>query len=486
MAAPDPGRSRAVPLILAVLAAALLVGGGYAWLTRTAPRGALLPPLPDLSSYPAVIADHLRAKHAAAAASGSAADIGALCVAYQADMLYADAERCYAAAEQVRPEWRWTYYRTLMQADRGGSPELLDGLRQVVAAAPDFSAAWLRLGDAEFKSGAYDRARAAWEKAQALPEPARTGGGATHRVEAPASAYATLGLARVALVRNDPDAARRMLEPLTLQAPRFSSAFRLLADAYEALGRTADARQAVARASRMPPFTPYADPLVDDLARESRNSTFLLRLASEADLSVNAEWSEYLTRRALEFDPDNPDVVVKLGRVLRTAGRSQEALPLFERYHALVPGDAQGLAHIGATLSDLGRFAEAEPYLRRALAGLDDAITHYNLALLLAVTGRHAEAVIEYERALARDPGDTRARSNLAIVLVRQGDLRRAAAELRRVLEQDPQDAAARVNLGLVHAQQGDPDRAERELRAALAIDPSLPQAHEALRLIGR
>jgi hypothetical protein len=44
------------------------------------------------------------------------------------------------------------------------------------------------------------------------------------------------------------------------------------------------------------PYTPYADPVIDDLARESRNSIFLLRLASEANLAINAEWSEYLAR----------------------------------------------------------------------------------------------------------------------------------------------------------------------------------------------
>ena len=96
--------------------------------------------------------------------------------------------------------------------------------------------------------------------------------------------------------------------------------------------------------------------MVDDLARESRNSTLLLRLASEANLAVNAEWSEYLTRRALEFDPDNPEAVVKLGRVLRTIGRNEEALEFFQRYHQLVPGDYLGLAHIGSCLSALGRY----------------------------------------------------------------------------------------------------------------------------------
>ena len=100
--------------------------------------------------------------------------------------------------------------------------------------------------------------------------------------------------------------------------------------------------------------------MVDDLARESRNSTLLLRRVLEANLAVNAEWAEYLTRRALEFDPDNPEAVVKLGRVLRTVGRNEEALEFFQRYHQMVPGDFLGLAHIGSCLSAMGRYEEAE------------------------------------------------------------------------------------------------------------------------------
>ena len=215
------------------------------------------------------------------------------------------------------------------------------------------------------------------------------------------------------------------------------------ATSYLSLGRRAEAERLVYRANRLQPYAPYADPLVDDLARESRNSTLLLRLASEANLAVNAEWSEYLTRRALEFDPDNPETIVKLGRVLRTIGRNEEALEFFQRYHQLVPGDYLGLAHIGSCLSALGRYEEAESYLRRSLVGSDDPLTHYNLGLLLSVTGRVDEAVIEYEKALARDEMNSDARSNLAAVLVRQGKLDRASAELGRVIERDPDNAMA-------------------------------------------
>ena len=196
---------------------------------------------------------------------------------------------------------------------------------------------------------------------------------------------------------------------------------------------------------------------MDALARESRNATLLLRVASEADLAVNQEWSEHLTRRALEFEPDNPEAIAKMARLHRAAGRNEEALALFERYHRMVPGDFQVLAQIATTLSALGRFEEAEGYFAQALRGVDDAITHFNFGLLMARTGRLDEAIAAYGRALEREPTLSDARTNLATVFARQGRLDRAVQELERVLSYDPANTLARTNLQVIRDIQGWP-----------------------------
>ncbi|HXH25480.1 MAG TPA: tetratricopeptide repeat protein, partial [Vicinamibacterales bacterium] len=412
--------------------------------------------------------------------------VGALCLAYHADMFYTEAEHCYAAAMALEPEaWRWPYARALIRTDLGGGGEAIADLLRVIELAPDFSPAWLRLGDAEFKAGRYGAAAEAWRRAMELPEPARPARTPEHVVEVPVAAYARVGLARIALMRGDAEGARRLLEPVQQSAPAFSQALRVLADASRALGRDREADLAIYRANRLPPYAPYADPLVDELALESRNATLLLRLASEANLAVNGAWSEHLTRRALAFDPDNPEAIAKLGRVLRTVGRSAEALPYFRRYHELVPGDFEGLAQIGATLSDLGRYEEAEPLLRRALEGIDDAVTHYNLGLLLATTGRLEEAVAAYRKALERDPRNSNARVNLAATLARQGHVAAAIAELERVVADDPEHALAQANLGLLLAGRGARARAIAHLREAVRLDPDLRPAADALRQLG-
>jgi tetratricopeptide (TPR) repeat protein len=471
--------------VAAVVVAAMAYGGAI-W-ARRAFAVARLPALPELTGQPASVGTHLREKLSTAQQDPTSTEgVAALCLAYHADLFSEQAERCYARLAELNPsEWRWTYYRALLQSERGGGAAFAASLRRVLEIAPEFGPAWLRLGDAEFKEGHHERAEEAWNRAVTSPEPPRAADSPLHTADAPVAAYASLGLARIALARGDADRAQQILERITVQAPRFGSAFRLMAESSTALGRPGDADRATNRANHLPPFAPYADPMVDALARESRNSTFLLRQASEADLRTNAAWIEHLLRRALEFDPDNPDVVGKLARMLRTLGRSGEALELFVLYSRMVPDDFQALGQIGSCLSDLGRFDEAEPFLRRAHQQLDDALTHYNLGALLSATGRFDEAVVEYQHALDRDPSDPDARSNLAAVLVKQGKLARATEELGRVLDIDPENANAHTNLGLVLAQQGQLERAAREFQIALRIDPQLTQAAVALRQLG-
>lgn len=471
----------------AAVAALLLSASLWTFLQwRESAAADRIPLPPAMAAQSKAVAAHLSAKYEAARTEpSSSAAIGALCVAYHADMFFDEADRCYGLVSELdSSQWRWRYYRALIQAERGGGERLVENLRRVVNQAPDFGPAWQRLGDALFKAGKYDEAREAWERASMAAAADGNQPAPRHVTEVPLSAYANVGLARIALAQGEALKAREILERVAADAPQFSSPLRLLADVYRSLGRQADADRFVYRANRLQPFAPYLDPMVDDLARESRNSTLLLRVSSEANLAVNAEWAEYLTRRALEFDPDNPEAVVKLGRVLRTIGRNEEALEFFQRYHQMVPGDFLGLAHIGSCLSAMGRYQEAESYLRRAVAGIDDPQTHYNLGLLLSITDRTSDAIAEYEKALARDPMHGDARLNMATALARQGRMDQALRELTRLVDQDPDNAVARTNLGVVLLQLGKVEQARAQLEAALRSDPGLVTARQALETI--
>lgn len=414
--------------------------------------------------------------------------MGALGVAYHADMFYDEAERSYEIAEELSGfAWTWTYYRALVREARGDSRGLEVGLQRVVAAAPEFSPAWWRLGEVQFKAARYESAEDAWRRVLALPEPARpvaTAGSPARVVSAPISAYAALGLARLAMVKGDADGAREVLERVTVDAPRFGPAFRLLGSAYAGLGRAEDAEKATRIANRSPGYDPYVDPMLDALVQQSRSSTFLLQQAAAADLSINGAWREYLVRRALEVDPENTDALYELASILRAFRRWAEALELLERHQRLAPGNFRVLADIGRCLVGLQRYAEAESVLRRALDGLDDADTRYDLALVLNRGGRFAEAIAEYRRALDRHPNHAGALNNLGVALARQGRLEEATRQFGRLVAIDPENADAHTNLGALLLSQGAHDRAAREFRAALQVNPDHALAREGLQKV--
>ena len=457
---------------------------------------ARLPALPELSDQPAALREHLEAADRAARDRPTSADaVGALGVAYHADLFLNEADRAYAAAEALSGgAWRWTWYRALAAGTRGDTGALAAGLRRVVAAAPDFGPAWWRLGEAEFKAGRYDPAAEAWRRALPLAEPAdeaaRAEGGAPappppRAPGPPVSAYAALGLARVALVQGDAQAAAARLEAVTAQAPAFGPAFRLLGDAYATLGRMDDAARALRDAGRLPQYESYLDPLSEVLVRESRSTTFLLQQAATADLATNAAWREHLIRRALEFDPDHDVALAELAATFRRLRRYEEALELLERRRRRRPDDFGVLADIGRCLSGLRRYGEAEELLRQALEGLDNAPTRYELGAVLAATGRSGEAIAEYRRALDHNPNHLPTLNNLGVALAGQGRTDEATRHFERLIAVDPENADAHANLGLAFAARGARARAAGAFQEALRLDPDHAGARAGLQDVG-
>ena len=482
-AAPKLARRAKAGAALALLVVAVVLALAYRPLRESRYRSRL-PSLPAFSHEPAALRDSVGTADRAARASPTSSEaVGALGVAYHANMFYEQADRAYALAGELGGDWRWSYFRALVHEARGDPAAVAAALQDVVARAPQFSPAWWRLGDAAFKLGRRDEAMKAFERARTLPEPPPEPwpGAPPRKAAAPVAAYAALGLARAALAAGDAERARQILEEVMAASPAFGPGMRLLATAYTSLGRAGDAERAARRSDRLPGYDPYVDPTFVLLARESRSPTFLLQQAASADAGTNAAWREFMIRRALELDPDNADAMQELATLLRVLRRFDEALALSRRLEEKAPGDPRVVADIGRCLSGLRRYDEAEAVLRRALASLDDANTRYDLGLVLDRTGRSAEAMAEYKLALARNPTHRDALNNRGVAYARAGRLAEAAAQFERLVAADPASPDAHTNLGAILLSTGHAERAEQEFRAALEIDPGNTVARDAL-----
>ncbi|MBM4048532.1 MAG: tetratricopeptide repeat protein, partial [Planctomycetes bacterium] len=127
----------------------------------------------------------------------SAERVGGLARIYHANLFHAEAERCYELAERLASQdYRWPYLRAVLAETRSAQDVALTLLMKVVSLRSDYAAAWVRLGNIQFKGNRLPEAAAAYEQARQV---------------SPQDPHARLGLARVALGRGATDEARGVL-----------------------------------------------------------------------------------------------------------------------------------------------------------------------------------------------------------------------------------------------------------------------------------
>ncbi len=164
--------------------------------------------------------------------------------------------------------------------------------------------------------------------------------------------------------------------------------------------------------------------------------------------------------RAIELDPERGNLHYNLGRVLVELGYLNKA----EAEYRLALGNrlddrlrVPALNNLGALLNDLGRSAEALPYLAECLQlnpRHSGAYDNYGNALVKL--GRSAEALPCFENALRLNPRSANTFSNLAGAYLELGKLPEAEKALRQALEINPQQVQAWALLGLVKLQAKD------------------------------
>ena len=143
------------------------------------------------------------------------------------------------------------------------------------------------------------------------------------------------------------------------------------------------------------------------------------------------------------------------GRGLRSMGRTSEAVTEFQAAMQLNPklADAEAHSNLGTLLQKIGRAAEAEAYIRRAIElspGFADA--HLNLGNALERLQRPNEAIVEYQEAVRLAPGWAEARNNLGQGLAERGRYDEAIPQFEEALRLNPSLDQARANLAQAQA----------------------------------
>jgi predicted O-linked N-acetylglucosamine transferase (SPINDLY family) len=116
-----------------------------------------------------------------------------------------------------------------------------------------------------------------------------------------------------------------------------------------------------------------------------------------------------LLERAVRLEPKLPAGHAMLGAMLRSVGRSDEAIASLRVAVAADPNDAMAAFHLGTCLCEAtaGNVQEGASHLRRAIALAPGNVqAHIRLCSILAETGRREDALAAYRAALTLHPDD--------------------------------------------------------------------------------
>jgi tetratricopeptide (TPR) repeat protein len=177
--------------------------------------------------------------------------------------------------------------------------------------------------------------------------------------------------------------------------------------------------------------------------------------------------------------------------VINLVPRWESNLSLWSWAYAEQPGSRIARENYVAALVNANRNEETIAVARKLLA-LDPNVrsTTHNLALALARLGRYAEAETAVRRALELQPGDdakfqmdiSEAHNLLGYIYLKQGRGAEAELALRQAIALTPYLTRPHYNLALLLYQRGDREDGDRELDFAVRYgNPELAAAHQRL-----
>lgn len=229
----------------------------------------------------------------------------------------------------------------------------------------------------------------------------------------------------------------------------------------------------------LPPRTLAPRPALRD-AQADRAALLAVQAAAQSgDMAAAANLAERVLAGGLE----NPMLLNLAALKLENEGRLEDAAVLLRRARALAPRDIGVLNALGLCLHRLEDYADAVEQFDAALAIQPDlAPGYYNRGAALDAMGRLDLAEADYRRTLELHPAHHPALAGIASLMGRRGDHAGARDLAEKALEIQPNFPDAIMTLAAAEAFAGAADRAIARLRTLIA-DPNITPVQGALAM---
>ena len=266
--------------------------------------------------------------------------------------------------------------------------------------------------------------------------------------------------------------------------------FRILAEAYDRLGRGAEADAARRRASDAEkglvssiPIGASTEPgAAPAAAPPSQAIGPLLESAEHALASGDFRAASFYARQASEADPKSAEAHRLAAEAALASGQETEAEREFTAAVVLESANAKAELGLGRVAEQQKKWNTAASHYRRALELNPASVAAARgLGRSMSALGDQSAARIAFGRSIEIDPASADARNDFGVFLFRSGETDRALEELMEAVRLDPARAIYHENLGRTFRKKGMLKEAERELAETARLSPNETSAWVAL-----
>jgi Flp pilus assembly protein TadD len=197
---------------------------------------------------------------------------------------------------------------------------------------------------------------------------------------------------------------------------------------------------------------PEAKDAYDELAAlVDRHPAFITRHAIAVMHAGDPARAATMTRRAARMAPDDPGILLQLGKIYVAQKRNAEAEKTFRKVLELAPDSVEGLRRLAQTIQMVqAGHGEAEELLLRAseLDPEDVGVWQQLGAIYGNYPERYDEAEAAFQRALSIEPNLPSSYHNLGLLRRFRADLDEAEKLIRKAVAHSPNDSGFAFSLG--------------------------------------